>query len=95
MRALPIDAPVDCFMSRLAEKGPRSLKAFCLHYKICDQNKFQGSDIKHSGMLMPRKVVPFEKDKGGVSTAASGRSVGAGKSALAPQTKELGGDFFG
>ena len=49
-RSLPIDAPVDVFMSSLAVGGCH-LKAIALTQKVASQDKALGSDIAHSGML--------------------------------------------
>ena len=49
-RSLPIDAPVDVFVSSLAVGGCH-LKAIALTQKVASQDKAFGSDIAHSGML--------------------------------------------
>ena len=49
-RSLPIDAPVDCFVSKLALEGIH-LKALALVRPIAFQNRELKSDIAHSGML--------------------------------------------
>jgi hypothetical protein len=49
-RSLPVDAPVDVFVSALALGGCH-LKAVALTQKAASQDKALGSNIAHSGML--------------------------------------------